>query len=152
MQTSEECDEQYDNNNTIDMDYCANMERQSKKRRFEMTPENVTSTIMSGRQFVLLPRNSSTYVTTDWKPTGTSLFLPLKGDTFVNLQKYEQITVSDGNYFIADDAGNYSRSVTGKVLHLWKYCISEKIYFVSQSFLFTSPQDFSVVINHLYTT
>jgi hypothetical protein len=52
-------------------------------------------------------------VTTNWKPTGTSLFLPLKGDTFVNLQKYEQITVSDGNYFIADDAGNYSRSVTG---------------------------------------
>lgn len=51
MQTSEECDEQYDNNNTIDMDYCANMERQSKKRRFEMTPENVTSTIMSGLYF-----------------------------------------------------------------------------------------------------
>lgn len=145
-------DEHYDNNNTIDMDLCVNMERQAKKRRFEMTPENVTSTLMSGRQFVLLPRNSSTFVTTEWKSTGTSLFLPLKSDTFINLQKFEQITVSDGNYFIADDSGNYSRSVTGKVLHLWKYCMSEKNFFVAQSFLFTSPQDFSVVINHLYTS
>ncbi|VDI78146.1 Hypothetical predicted protein [Mytilus galloprovincialis] len=112
MQSSD-TDYHFDNNNTIDMDFCANMEIQTKKRKFEMTTENVTSAIMSGRQFVLLPRNSSTYVTTDWKLTGTSLFLPLKGDTFVNLQKYEQITVADGSYFIADDAGNYSRSVTG---------------------------------------
>ncbi|VDI43506.1 Hypothetical predicted protein [Mytilus galloprovincialis] len=151
MQSSD-TDYHFDNNNTIDMDFCANMEIQTKKRKFEMTTENVTSAIMSGRQFVLLPRNNSTYVTTDWKLTGTSLFLPLKGDTFVNLQKYEQITVADGSYFIADDAGNYSRSVTGKVLHLWKYCMSEKDYFVAESFLFTSPQDFSVIINHLYTS
>ena len=69
-----------------------------------------------GRHVVLLSRNSSTFLPTESKETASSLFLPLKADTFVNLQKYEQITVNDGNFFIADESGNYSRSVKGKMV------------------------------------
>ena len=37
-----------ENNNIIGMDFCSGVERQTKKRRFETTPENVTSSLMSG--------------------------------------------------------------------------------------------------------
>ena len=37
-------------------------------------------------------------------------------DMFVNIHKYDHITTAEGNFFVADETGTYSKSVAGKCL------------------------------------
>ncbi|OWF37681.1 uncharacterized protein LOC110467160 [Mizuhopecten yessoensis] len=98
-----------------------------------------------GKKFLPVRKNDTTFITEDWRSTGTSLFKPLVQDIFVNLVKYEQFSMSEGTFFVADSFGNYSNSVTGQVLHMWRYDKSKKQLFIAQSILFTCPQDLVVI-------
>lgn len=108
-------------------------------------PDNPTIPCHSGRRFLPIRKGDAIYCTEEWKSTGTSLFHPVTQDLFVNLVKYEQFSVSEGNFFVADKMGNYTRSVTGKVVHMWRYDKVKRKLFIAQSFLFTCPQDFTVI-------
>ncbi|XP_033738526.1 uncharacterized protein LOC117326046 [Pecten maximus] len=123
----------------------------SKRQRMEESLEETNQLTHGappcscGRKFLPVRRNETTYITESWRSTGTSLFKPLAQDIFVNLVKYEQFSVLEGTFFVADHAGNYSNSVTGQVLHMWRYDKTKKELFIAQSILFTCPQDLVVI-------
>ncbi|KAK6180075.1 hypothetical protein SNE40_012289 [Patella caerulea] len=102
-----------------------------------------------GRHF--LPVRNSTHVfhTEEWKTSGTALFKPLEEDLLINVNKLDQISCVEGNYFVADESGNYSETVLGKVLHLWRYDKQGRQLYISRSLLFTNLQEYLVVQHYL---
>ncbi|XP_012943128.1 uncharacterized protein LOC101856049 [Aplysia californica] len=86
--------------------------------------------------------NERVYQTEDWEPSGSALFYPLTEDVMVNSRNIEQFSCSSGNFFVAGQDGLYSRTLSGKVLHLWRFCTEKKKLYISRSFLFRNAQDF----------
>ncbi|XP_060082075.1 uncharacterized protein LOC132561367 [Ylistrum balloti] len=129
----------------------------SKRQRMDESLEEINQQshgvppCSCGRKFLPVRKNETTYITESWRSTGTSLFKPLVQDIFVNLVKYEQFSVSEGSFFVADAYGNYSNSVQGHVLHMWRYDKAKKELFIAQSILFTCPQDLAVIQAVLYS-
>lgn len=69
--------------------------------------------VFSARSFMPIRGGSDVFSTEDWKPTGTSLFTPVKQDIYVNVSKYDQISAAQGSFYTADVDGNYQNSVVG---------------------------------------
>lgn len=67
----------------------------------------------TGRRLIPIGRNSGVYSTTDWKDSGTAIFCPVMHDLFLNIHRYEQVTTSQGDFFIGDPHGNYDKTVSG---------------------------------------
>lgn len=69
------------------------------------------------KKFLHLEQNNGVYQTSELKPSkdGDTIYLPLRGDVFVNMERADEITFSEGTFFIGDENGRYSRSVTGMV-------------------------------------
>ncbi|ESP05254.1 hypothetical protein LOTGIDRAFT_227914 [Lottia gigantea] len=128
----------------------------SKKRKMNdrescftaATVSNNNETIF-GRNFVPVKNSSYVYHTENWKTSGTALFTQLTEDLLINVNKLDQISCVEGNYFIADSTGNYSETVLGKVLHLWRYDTDQRQLYISRSLLFTNFQEYLVVQHHL---
>ena len=70
-------------------------------------------TCIVGQRFMCIRKSESVFATEDWKELGTSLFMPVSQDLFINTNKYEQLSLSEGSFFVADMQGNYSRSASG---------------------------------------
>ncbi|XP_076463299.1 uncharacterized protein LOC143295470 [Babylonia areolata] len=103
------------------------------------------------RQFLSIPRSEHVFQTEDWRSGDSALFLPLTEDLLVNVRKVEQVSCSEGHYFVADAGGKYSRSLPGKVIHFWRYDKIKMKLYVSRSFLFTALQEFQAVQRFLQT-
>ncbi|KAK7099903.1 hypothetical protein V1264_022939 [Littorina saxatilis] len=118
----------------------------SKKRKLsdEMNDNDHTpameDTIACGRQFLHIPHSDKVYQTEEWCTADSALFHPVTDDLMVNVRSVEQISCADGHYFVADHSGKYSRTVTGKVIHFWRYDKTQRKLYVSRSFLFTGVQ------------
>ncbi|XP_060597352.1 uncharacterized protein LOC132751220 [Ruditapes philippinarum] len=131
------------NGNSI---HCANNNQPggiSKKRKIEETMDATGERLfIRGRSFLPVRGGCDVFSTEDWKPTGTSLFCPVKQDVYVNLHKYDQITAAQGSFFTADEGGDFQSSVVGHVIHLWRFDKVQRKQYISQSFLFTNQQEF----------
>ena len=66
-----------------------------------------------GRHFLTIPRSTSVFQTEVWHSADSALFLPLTEDLLVNVHKVDQISCTDGHYFVADDSGKYARTLAG---------------------------------------
>ncbi|XP_064607150.1 uncharacterized protein LOC135471753 [Liolophura sinensis] len=115
---------------------------------------NVTShttmpSVSTSKSFLPLPKCDRIFHTEEWKPRGTTLFLPLLEDILVNLKNLEQISFNRGTYFVADNDGNYSRSIEGETLNMWRYSEQDRHLYISRTFLFTHHQDFLDVQEYL---
>ncbi|RUS83858.1 hypothetical protein EGW08_008399 [Elysia chlorotica] len=110
----------------------------------ESKTSNVPPLCSTGRRFLTLYKknNNSVYHTEEWLPCGSTLFSPLTEDIMVNTQNIEQFSSSSGQYFVSDERGQYSATLTGQVLHLWRFCPTKQKLFISRSFLFQEHQDF----------
>ncbi|KAK7508352.1 hypothetical protein BaRGS_00000591 [Batillaria attramentaria] len=97
------------------------------------------------RQFMAIHKSGSVFQTEEWRSADTALFQPVTEDLMVNIRKVDQISCTDGNYFVADCSGKYSRTVQGKVLHLWRFDKTHRKLFISRSFLFTSIPEYLAV-------
>ncbi|KAK3577932.1 hypothetical protein CHS0354_034570 [Potamilus streckersoni] len=95
-----------------------------------------------GRTFLPIRADAGVFQTDEWKTSGTAMFHPVLQDQYINLKKLDKISAGQGSFFTADESGNYSRNLTGNVLHLWRYDKQEKKLYISQSFLFTNFQVF----------
>uniref|UniRef100_A0A0B7A6H3 Uncharacterized protein n=1 Tax=Arion vulgaris TaxID=1028688 RepID=A0A0B7A6H3_9EUPU len=100
-----------------------------------------------GRHFIHLQCMDceTVFHTEDWSPSGSTLFSPLTEDLMINTRNIEQFSCSQGNFFVAGQDGVYSKTISGEVLHLWRFCPQKRKLFISRSFLFKNVQDF----NHL---
>lgn len=141
-------------------------QNQTKKRRLESRQNNdpafgsniecvscLTNTIFSGQKFLHLLKNDmeSIFQTELWDEASHSsaLFFPLREDIMVNTRNIEQFSVSDGNYFVAGQDGQYAKTVSGKVLHLWRFCTEKRQLYISRSFLFRNIPEFLEVQQRL---
>ncbi|KAK3783347.1 hypothetical protein RRG08_044353 [Elysia crispata] len=99
---------------------------------------------LSGRRFLTLYKGNcnSVYHTEEWLPCGSTLFSPLTEDIMVNTQNIEQFSSTHGQFCVSDESGQYSTTLTGQVLHLWRFCPKKQKLFISRSFLFQKYQDF----------
>ena len=72
----------------------------------------------ASKKFLHLEQNNGIYQTSELKPSkdGDTIYSPLRGDVFVNMERADEITFGEGTFFIGDENGHYSRSVTGKII------------------------------------
>lgn len=90
----------------------------NKRQRLKDVNENEFSIQKEpSKKFLHLEQNNGVYQTSELKPSkdGDTIYLPLRGDVFVNMERADEITFSEGTFFIGDENGRYSRSVTGMV-------------------------------------
>ncbi|KAL8605873.1 hypothetical protein ACOMHN_040517 [Nucella lapillus] len=66
------------------------------------------------RHFLSIPRSDNVFQTEDWRSGDSALFLPLQEDLMVNVRKVEQVSCTEGQYFVADHSEKYSRSLSGE--------------------------------------
>jgi hypothetical protein len=66
------------------------------------------------RQFLTILRSDNVFQTEDWRSPDHALFHPLKEDLLVNVRKIEQISCGDGQFFVADSSGKYSKTCSGE--------------------------------------
>ncbi|BFY99210.1 hypothetical protein BsWGS_02250 [Bradybaena similaris] len=83
--------------------------------------------------------------TEDWNSSGSTMFSPVTEDLMINTRNIEQFSCSRGNFFVAGVDGVYSKTISGEVLHLWRFCPQKGKLFISRSFLFKNAQDFHQV-------
>lgn len=72
--------------------------------------------IFAERKFLFISKKDCTSVfqTEEWQSSGSVLFLPLNEDILVNTQNIEQFSCGqEGNFFVADQNGQYSKTITG---------------------------------------
>ncbi|KAL3868254.1 hypothetical protein ACJMK2_041085 [Sinanodonta woodiana] len=120
------------------------MQESCKKRKLyngiDMESPSSEDLGKAGRTFLPISADAGVYQTDEWKPSGTAMFHPVLQDQYINIKKFDKISAGQGSFYTADRSGNYSKNLTGNVLHLWRYDKQEKKLFISQSFLFTNFQ------------
>lgn len=142
-----------DNNNTQSSGMDSESVHPLKRRRIDdgYTEASPEADPLYRRRLIPIGRNSGVYSTTDWKDSGTAIFCPVMHDLFLNIHRYEQVTTSQGDFFIGDHHGNYDKTVSGNVVHLWKHDKGHRQYYIAQSLLFTVPQDFAIMQKILHS-
>ena len=72
----------------------------------------------TSKKFLHLEQNNGVYQTSELKASkdGDTIYSPLRGDVFVNMERADEITFGEGTFFVGDENGRYSRSVTGKII------------------------------------
>lgn len=126
---------QYQNNNSVNSSL-------SKKRKLEQQMDIPGDLLVRGRSFLPVRSGNDIFMTEEWKSSGTSLFIPLKDDLYINVHRYDQITAAQGSFFTADGSGNFNCSLVGNVIHLWRYDKQHRKQYIAQSLLFTNYQEF----------
>ncbi len=68
------------------------------------------------RTFLRFDRNSGVYQTDNLNESkdGPTLYLPINGELFLNVKKADEITFSEGRFFIGDEGGRYLDSAEGE--------------------------------------
>ncbi|CAG5117290.1 unnamed protein product [Candidula unifasciata] len=115
----------------------------AKKRRISSDSADA----VYGRRFLHLQCMDSETIfhTEDCNSSGSSMFSPLTEDLMINTRNIEQFSCSRGNFFVSGADGLYSKTISGEVLHLWRFCPQKRKLFISRSFLFKNAQDFHQV-------
>ncbi|XP_062568760.1 uncharacterized protein LOC134230911 [Saccostrea cucullata] len=140
-----------DNNNTPLMD-CGTVHNLKRRRvEDEYTEQPPETTSLYRKHLIPISRNSGVFSTTNWKDSGTAIFCPVTHDLFLNIHKYDQITTSQGNFFVGNVEGNYEKTITGNVVHLWKHDKTQRQFYIAQSLLFAVPQDFAIMQKILHS-
>eukprot|EP00794_Sanderia_malayensis_P007972 gene7972-8831_t len=103
------------------------------------------------RTFLHFQTNTGVYQTDNLKHSkdGDTLYLPLNGDVFVNINNADEITFDEGVFFVADSAGRYSNSIEGKAMNIWRFSDSKQQMIVSKSLLITQSNVFDKIRDHL---
>ncbi|XP_048761909.1 uncharacterized protein LOC125670657 [Ostrea edulis] len=142
----------FDNNNSSSAMDFGSVHNPKRKRIDDICPEQTPETTPVYRKHLIpISRNSRVYSTTDWKDSGTAIFCPVTCDLFLNIHKYDQITTSQGDFFVGDVHGNYEKTTSGNVVHLWKHDKVERQFYIAQSLLFAVPQDFVMMQKILHS-
>ncbi|GFN94093.1 hypothetical protein PoB_002059900 [Plakobranchus ocellatus] len=74
----------------------------------------------TGQRFLTLLKGNcnSIFHTEEWIPSGSTLFFPLTEDIMFNTRNIEQFTSSHGQFFVADQNGQYSKTLTDTSVNL----------------------------------
>ncbi|XP_077981875.1 uncharacterized protein LOC144436887 [Glandiceps talaboti] len=94
-----------------------------------------------GKKFIPLRGGPLVFQSEDIHGSET-LFLPLTEDILINMDTVEQISFSNGTYFIGNSTGTYVKSEPGHVINLWRYDTQQRQLYIARSFLFTHLQNF----------
>ncbi|XP_033096896.1 uncharacterized protein LOC117101118 [Anneissia japonica] len=116
------------------------MEGSESKRR---SPQK--NTMSRGKQFLFIKGGVEVFHSENFLPKGETLFLPLQEDVMINLMNIEQISISNGVFFIANASGTYQSTQQGDAIHLWRYDAELRQLFISRSILFLEPSLFGEV-------
>ncbi|XP_013396037.1 uncharacterized protein LOC106163089 [Lingula anatina] len=127
--------------------YSGNMKRRRVSDDCAMTTE--TGIVRRGSHFLTLHSSTAVYQTEEFKPKGSTLYIPLSEDVMINTSKIDEITFSTGNFFIGNEQGAFLRTEQGCAINMWKFDKVSRKLFVSRSFLFTSEQVYAEVIRSL---
>eukprot|EP00118_Oscarella_pearsei_P026355 m.309807 g.309807 ORF g.309807 m.309807 type:complete len:168 (+) comp47935_c0_seq1:79-582(+) len=100
--------------------------------------------VHQSKSFLLICSNSGTYQSEEYKPNGETLYVPISsGDVLINIRTVDQVTCERGRFFLGDDKCKYVGSAEGNVLHFWRYNAILGKLCITQSFLFTSSDEFT---------
>ena len=91
------------------------------RKRQRITDENDNDSFAKAsitenkRGFLHFVRDSGVYQTDVFKQSkeGDTIYLPLTGDLFVNLDRADEISFTEGLFFTGDENGRYCNSVRG---------------------------------------
>ncbi|XP_032243132.2 uncharacterized protein LOC116621201 [Nematostella vectensis] len=98
-----------------------------------------------GRRFLPIEAAGDVFESEDYKPKGETLYVPLKNDVLVSMQNIEQVSFSEGSFFIGDDSNRFSRAEQGAAVHMWRYSEMHRKLYISRSFLFTRLQSYEAI-------
>eukprot|EP00795_Rhopilema_esculentum_P004689 gene4689-20977_t len=115
------------------------------RKRQRITDENdhdsfaIASINENKRRFLHFVRDSGVYQTDVFKQSkeGDTIYLPLTGDLFVNLDRADEISFTEGLFFTGDENGRYCNSVRGTAMHIWRYSDNKEQMVITKSFLIT---------------
>lgn len=97
---------------------------------------------LSERSFLHLRGGNDLFSTENWKSSDTSLFCPVNQDMYINVCKYDQVSVAGGTFHVKCHDGTVYHNVEGHVLHCWRFNHQEKRLYIALTVLFTNQQKF----------
>ncbi|XP_069047081.1 uncharacterized protein [Lepisosteus oculatus] len=97
-------------------------------------------------RFVSINGNRGVFYSECWKPNGSTLYLPFTNNILVNMDKYDQISIEEGSFFIGNNSGECLQKMQGHAMHCWRYNDQEKKLFIALSYFFVNPSVFQEVV------
>ncbi|XP_066505066.1 uncharacterized protein si:dkey-109l4.3 [Hoplias malabaricus] len=97
--------------------------------------------------FVRIDGQKGVYYSENWKPNGSTLYLPVSGSVLANMDKYDQISFEQGCFGLGDETGRFQQKAQGQTIHCWRYSKMDRKLVITLSYFFTNFQVFQEVLD-----
>lgn len=113
------------------------------------TPSTPSTPSSRHSGFVMIDGQRGVYYSESWKPSGSTLYLPVVGTVLANMTKYDQISFEQGCFCIGDESGRFQHKAQGQAVNCWRYSEQDGKLFISLSYFFTNAQVFQEMLSSL---